>query len=54
MRGAYDRQSLLGSLRNAVSLYRQLRTELFDTKVNLQNDTDTKVMNYFDEIENRK
>jgi predicted nucleotidyltransferase len=50
----YDRQSLLNSLRNAVSLYRQLRTELYDNKVNLQSDTDKKVMNYFDEIENRK
>ena len=50
----YERQSLLDSLRNAVSLYRQLRTELFDGKVSLQNETDKKVMNYFDEIENRK
>ena len=50
----YDRQSLLESLRNAVSLYRQLRTELFDNKVSLQNDTDEKVMDYFDEIENRE
>ena len=50
----YERQSLLDSLRNAVTLYRQLRTELFDGKVSLQNETDKKVMNYFDEIENRK
>ena len=50
----YDRQSLLDSLRNAVSLYRQLRKELFDSNVSLQNDTDKKVMNYFDDIENRK
>ncbi len=50
----YNSQSLLASLRNAVSLYRQLRTELFDNNVNLQNDTDKKVMNYFDEIESRK
>jgi predicted nucleotidyltransferase len=50
----YDRQSLLDSLRNAVSLYRQLRIELFDNNVSLQNDTEKKVMNYFDEIENRK
>jgi hypothetical protein len=46
----YDRQSILDSLRNAVSLYRQLRKELFDNNVSLQNDTDKKVMNYFDEI----
>lgn len=50
----YERKSLLESLRNAVRLYRQLRTELFDNNVCLQNDTDKKVMNYFDEIENRK
>jgi hypothetical protein len=50
----YDRQSLLDGLRNAVSLYRDLRTELYDNKVNLQNDTDDRVMNYFDEIENKK
>jgi hypothetical protein len=50
----YERQSLLDSLRNAASLYRQLRLELFDNKVSLQNDTDKKVMNYFEEIENRK
>jgi len=50
----YNRQALLDSLRNAVSLYRQLRTEMFDNNVSLQYDTDKKVMNYFDEIENRK
>lgn len=49
----YNRQSLLDSLRNAVLLYRQLRTELYDNKVNLKNDTEKKVMNYFDEIESR-
>lgn len=50
----YERQSLLDSLRNAVSLYRQLRTELFDKNLSLQNDTDKKVMSYFDEVESRK
>ncbi|MFA7584236.1 MAG: hypothetical protein WCZ46_11970 [Proteiniphilum sp.] len=50
----YNRQSLLGSLRNAVTLYRQLRRELFDNNVCLQNDAEQKVMNYFDEIERRK
>ncbi|MDR6370540.1 putative nucleotidyltransferase [Chryseobacterium bernardetii] len=49
----YNRQSLLESLRNAVSLYRHLRAELFDSKVNLQNNTEEKVMRYFEEIENR-
>ncbi len=51
---AYDSASLLQSLRNAVSLYRELRTELFDDTVQLQMDTDKKVMYYFDEIENKK
>lgn len=47
----YERQSLLDSLRNAVLLYRQLRTELFHNNVSLQNDTDKKVMSYFDQID---
>jgi predicted nucleotidyltransferase len=51
---AYNRQSLLESLRNAVSLYRQLRIELYDQNVLLHNDTDKKVMSYFDEIESRR
>lgn len=50
----YNRQSLLDSLRNAVSLYWQLRTSLFNNKVLLQKDTEQKVMMYFNEIENRK
>ena len=50
----YNRQSLLDSLRNAVSLYRQLRTSLFDDKVLLQKDTEHIVMMYFEDIENRK
>lgn len=50
----YNRQSLLGSLKNAVLLYRELRTELYDNKVQLQSDTEKKVMIYFDEIENRQ
>ena len=48
----YDRQSLLDSLRNAVSLYRQLRTTLFDLTVHLQKDTEDSVMEYFEKIEN--
>lgn len=49
----YNRQSLLESLRNAVSLYQHVRTELFDSKVHLQNNTEEKVMRYFEEIENK-
>jgi len=47
----YDRQSLLDSLRNAVSLYRKLRTEVFRPSVGLQKETEKRVMNYFDEID---
>jgi predicted nucleotidyltransferase len=50
----YDRQSLLGSLQNAVTLYRQLRNEIYDDKVLFQNETEKRVMQYFNEIENRK
>jgi len=51
---SYERQSLLDSLRNSVSLYRQLRTILFDDKVQLQQRAEQRVMLYFDEIEKRK
>ena len=50
----YDRRSLIDSLKNAVSLYRQLRTELYDNNINLHSETDKKVMSYFEEIENKK
>lgn len=49
----YDRKSLLHSLKNGVFLYRNLRTEIFDNNVILQNETEKKVMDYFDEIEKR-
>ncbi|MFC7347906.1 hypothetical protein ACFQO9_14355 [Chryseobacterium zhengzhouense] len=48
----YERQSLLQSLRDGVLLYKHLRTELFDSKVNLQINTEEKVMRYFEELEN--
>jgi len=51
---AYDKRSLLDSLRNSVSLYRKLRTTLFDHKVELQQKAGQRVMLYFDEMENRK
>lgn len=50
----YDRESLLESLRNAVLLYKNLRTSLYDNTINLQNKTEEKVMNYFEDIENRR
>lgn len=50
----YEKQSLLTSLRNAVTLYRKLRAALFDNKVQLQQKAEQRVMLYFDETENRK
>lgn len=47
----YDRQSLLESLKNAVLLYRKLRTTLFSDEIRVQPDTEDKVMTYFKEIE---
>lgn len=46
----YDRQSLLESLKNAVLLYRKLRTTLFSDEIRVQPDTEDKVMTYFKEI----
>lgn len=48
----YNRQSLIESLKNAVTLYRQLSDLLFDDKVLLQKDTEQNVMTYFERIEN--
>jgi len=50
----YHRKSLLDSLKNAVLLYRQLRTELYDNNVTLNIEVDTEVMKYFDTIERNK
>jgi predicted nucleotidyltransferase len=50
----YERQSLLDSLQNSVSLYRQLRTLLFTPGIELRRNTEQKVMEYFKEIEQRK
>jgi predicted nucleotidyltransferase len=50
----YERKSLLKSLRNAVTIYREIRSELFDSSIVLQNETDQSVMKYFAEIENKK
>lgn len=49
----YDRKSLLESLRNAVLLYKELRIQLYNGTVNLQDNTEKKVMHYFEDIENR-
>jgi predicted nucleotidyltransferase len=50
----YERQSLLDSLQNSVSLYRQLRTSLFPPAIELRKNTEQKVMEYFKEIEHHK
>lgn len=47
---AYSKQSLLDSLQNSVSLYRQLRNELFGNAIITNDTTEEKVMKYFDEI----
>ncbi|MBD0365349.1 MAG: aminoglycoside 6-adenylyltransferase [Flavisolibacter sp.] len=47
----YDTSSLLHCLRNAVELYRQLRRSLYNDNVLLQEHTEKKVMEYFDQIE---
>ena len=49
----YDRTSLLNSLKNAVKLYRRLRTSLFSNEVHLQYETENSVMHYFSKIEDR-
>ena len=46
----YNKTSLLHSLNKAVSIYRQLRKELFKADTILQIDTEKKVMEYFDKI----
>lgn len=50
----YNREALLYSLRNSVVLYRELRTALFDQSIALQQETEQKVMLYFDEIESAR
>lgn len=50
---AYDRKSLLDSLRNSVQLYRQTRAALFNDQIQLQSKAEESVMRYFDEIESR-
>lgn len=51
---AYDKKSLLDSLRNSVQLYRKTRAALFTDKIQLQSKAEESVMRYFDEIENRQ
>ena len=49
----YSKASLLESLQNAISLYRQLRTVLFTSEVVLQVNTENRVIQYMNDIEAR-
>ena len=49
---AYGQRSLLDSLRNSISLYRRLRVCLFTNDIHVQKETEEKVMEYFNKIEN--
>lgn len=49
----YSRTALLDSLQHSVFLYRQLRQSLFSSEVTLQLKTEEKVMEYFQQIQQR-
>lgn len=46
----YSKASLLDSLQNSVMLYQQMRKELFTADVQLQTNTEIKVMEYFEQL----
>ncbi|HEX8574889.1 MAG TPA: hypothetical protein VF677_01205 [Flavobacterium sp.] len=46
----YLKSSLLDSLQNSISLYRNLRNELFTTDIIINDTTEKRVMEYFEEI----
>jgi hypothetical protein len=50
----YNRGAILYSLRKGVDLYRELRIALYDEHVTFHLETEKKVMEYFEEIENRE
>lgn len=47
----YDKQSLIVCLKNAVDLYRKLRTSLFDNNIVLRKEAEKKVMEYVEAME---
>ncbi|MDR2083846.1 MAG: hypothetical protein LBP67_02480 [Bacteroidales bacterium] len=47
----YNRKSLLERLQNSISLYKKLRKSLFGKEINLQKETEIKVLLFFSEIE---
>ena len=46
----YDRQSLIKTLEEVVSLYRKLREDVFTDDIILRTETESKVMEYFEKI----
>ena len=50
----YEKKSLLNAFENCIKLYQGLRTELFDKKVMLQNDTEQQVLGFMKEIKQQK
>jgi hypothetical protein len=49
----YEKSSLIDTLQNAISLYRQLRAELFTSEVILQVNTENRVIQYMNEVKGR-
>lgn len=49
----YDRNSIIDALKNCITLYKSLRKELFDTQIELRKNTEHKVIEYLDHIENK-
>jgi hypothetical protein len=47
----YDQQSLLLSMHQLVDLYKQLRKDLFDEKIQIQSNTEIAVIKYLNEID---
>lgn len=49
---SYDRKSLIDALDNSIALYRSLRNELYGEEVMLQGKTESRVMDYLEEVRN--
>ena len=50
----YERQAILNALKQAVHLYRELRSDLYGNEIVLREATESKVMHYFTGIESRQ
>jgi hypothetical protein len=51
---AYTKDSLINSLKKSVTLYRKLRTVLFNDSIELQTRTESRVLKYMEEIEQQR